>query len=66
MFSKVVILSALVTLATTQANYPLFNQCDSRWGTDPIGNSTRTICRAGGLISSVAMVLNACQRNIGG
>jgi len=36
-------------------NFPLFKQCDSRWGDDLMG--TKTICSVGCLMSSTAMGL---------
>lgn len=38
--------------------YPLFKQCDPEWGNHILGTSNETICKAGGLVSSVAMALN--------
>ena len=67
MFAKTaIVLSAVVALATAQANYPLFRQCDGSWGSNRMGTSTRTVCQAGCLISSVSMVLRACGRTVGG
>merc|ERR1711988_100318 len=34
-----------------------FKQCDSRWGSNKLGTSTNTICRAGCAMSCVAMIL---------
>ena len=36
--------------------YPLFKQCDPRWGSDLI--ATKTVCQVGCLMSSVSMGLN--------
>lgn len=38
-------------------NYPLFKQCDSRWGGDRLGSSS-TICQVGCLMNSVCSALN--------
>jgi hypothetical protein len=46
-------------------NYPLFKQCDGRWGSDKLGSSS-TICKVGCLISSVAMALNGLGKKING
>lgn len=54
---KILILAVL--LATVLArNYPLYKQCDSRWGSHKLGTSSKTICEAGCLMSSVAMALS--------
>ena len=63
MFSKLI---ALATLAVIGSTYPLYKQCDSRWGSDQLGTSSSTICKAGCLMSSVAMVISDCGRSIGG
>ena len=36
------------------SSFPLYKQCDSRWGSNKLGSST-TICKSGCLMSSVAM-----------
>ncbi|KAL9646478.1 hypothetical protein ABK040_006473 [Willaertia magna] len=38
-------------------NYPLFKQCDSRWGGNRLGSSS-TICKVGCLMTSVCSALN--------
>ena len=63
MFAKII---ALATLAVIGSSYPLYKQCDSRWGSDKLGTSGQTICQAGCLMSSVAMVIADCGRSIGG
>ena len=65
MFAKICAL-ALICVATVQAGYPLYKQCDSRWGSDRLGSSSNTVCSAGCLMSSVSMVLNGCGRTISG
>ncbi len=52
----------LVLLATVclGLNYPLYKQCDPKWGKEQLGTSpTETICSAGCLMSSAAMALYA-------
>ena len=44
--------------------YPLFKQCDPRWGADTI--VTTTICAVGCLLTSTAMVLRMRNISIGG
>jgi len=42
-----------------KCQWTLFKQCDSRWASEQLGNSTTdTICAAGCAMSSVAMMLN--------
>ena len=65
MFAKILAFATLC-FATTQAAYPLFKQCDSRWSADRLGTSSNTICSAGCLMSSVSMVLNGCGKTIDG
>ena len=53
---KILTLALLVTLALSRT-YPVFKQCDSRWGSDRLGTSSNTICSAGCLMSSMSMAL---------
>ena len=46
-----------ITLALAR-NYPMYKQCDSNWGNDQLGTSSKTICQAGCLMSSAAMALS--------
>jgi hypothetical protein len=54
---KIVLLSLFVALALSRT-YPLFKQCDSRWGNEELGTSGDTICKSGCLLSSIAMGLS--------
>ena len=63
MFAK---LLALATVAAVASSYPIYKQCDSRWGSDQLGSSSATICSAGCLMSSVSMVLADCSKSISG
>ncbi len=53
---KILIVTLLVALALSRS-YPMFKQCDPRWGGEQLGTSSGTICSAGSLVSSVAMSL---------
>jgi hypothetical protein len=44
-------------------NYPLYKQCDSRWGNNQLGTSSTTICKAGCAMSSVSMGLAGIGKN---
>ena len=57
--SRVLLIVCLLGLAIAgaQPNYPLYKQCDSSWANDQLGTSSKTICQAGCLMSSVAMAL---------
>ncbi|CAM6001792.1 unnamed protein product [Sphagnum balticum] len=55
---KALLLLALVALAASRS-YPLYKQCDSKWGGEQLGTSSNTICKAGCLMSSVSMALAA-------
>jgi len=46
-------------------NYPLYKQCDSRWGADKLGRDS-TICKVGCLISAVAMAMKGLNKKING
>ena len=63
MFAK---LLAIASVAAVAVSYPLYKQCDSRWGGDRLGSSGDTICGAGCLMSSVSMVLADCGKQVGG
>ncbi len=45
-----------VALETIPKKYPLFKQCDTRWGSDMMVN--KNLCAVGCLVSSTAMALN--------
>eukprot|EP00048_Salpingoeca_helianthica_P014611 m.222564 g.222564 ORF g.222564 m.222564 type:complete len:188 (+) comp16056_c0_seq1:341-904(+) len=38
-------------------NFPMYKQCDGRWGGNQIGSADKTICQEGCAMSSVAMFL---------
>ena len=59
---KAIIFSILIVLCFTR-NYPLYKQCDSRWGNHQLGTSSKTICQAGCLMSSAAMALSGTGHN---
>lgn len=64
MFGKQVLIGLIVLIASIHArNYPIYKQCDSRWGSESLGTSTNTICGAGCLMSSAAMALTAIGSN---
>jgi len=50
--------------AVIPMHYPLFNQCDPRWGNDVM--EVKTICQVGCLMSSVSMALNGWNISIDG
>jgi hypothetical protein len=54
---KLLILALLVAVCLART-YPLYKQCDSRWGNEHLGTSANTICKAGCLMSSAAMALS--------
>ncbi len=53
---KFFILTLLVAVCLART-YPLYKQCDSRWGSEHLGTSSNTICQAGCLMSSASMAL---------
>jgi len=53
-------------IATLVVSFPLYKQCDSRWGSHRIGSSSKTICQVGCLMSSVSMVLDGIGAKIDG
>jgi ABC-type bacteriocin/lantibiotic exporter with double-glycine peptidase domain len=54
---KFVILSLLIVLVFSRS-YPLYKQCDAKWGSQQIGTSSKTICQVGCLMSSASMALS--------
>jgi len=50
------LLGILFTLAFCSTNYPLFRQCDTRWGNNRMGGNA-TICAQGCAMSCVAMAI---------
>ena len=59
---KIVLLLTLVALCLARS-YPMYKQCDSKWGSEQLGTSSNTICKAGCLMSSVAMALAGTGHN---
>lgn len=57
MTAKILLLAAILVLSACRS-YPMYKQCDSRWGSEQLGTSSNTICKAGCLMSSVAMALS--------
>lgn len=56
---KDIIAILLLAVIISARNYPLYKQCDSRWGSEKLGtHPTNTICSAGCLMSSAAMALS--------
>ena len=53
---KILALSLLVAISLARV-YPLYKQCDSRWGNEQLGTSSDTICTAGCAMTSCAMAL---------
>jgi hypothetical protein len=53
---KILVFALIVAVAVSRT-YPLYKQCDSKWGSEQLGTSSDTICKAGCLMSSVAMAL---------
>lgn len=51
------LLVAVLLTAVLARNYPMFKQCDPKWGSERLGTSSNTICSAGCLMSSVSMAL---------
>lgn len=50
----------------TLESFPIYKQCDSRWGSHHIGTSSKTICQVGCLMSSVSMVLKGFGKKLDG
>ena len=63
---KLIFCLFLVIALTSARTYPLFKQCDSAWGSNVLGGGPDTICKAGCLVSSVAMALNSYGKSVGG
>jgi len=59
---KIVALALLVAVALART-YPLYKQCDPSWGSQQLGTSANTICKAGCAMSSVAMALGGIGKN---
>ena len=59
------LLLCLLTLwSPLTLSYPVFKQCDGIWALDQLGTSSETICDAGCLMSSIAMILSDCNRTV--
>lgn len=56
--NKVILLAILAT-GVLGIDFPLYKQCDSKWGQEQLGTSSKTICSSGCTVSSAAMMLYA-------
>ena len=54
---------ALLLAVCLARSYPLYKQCDPKWGNDHLGTSANTICKAGCLMSSASMALSGCGKS---
>ncbi len=64
---KILILLALLVITVFAGrSYPLYKQCDSRWGGKLLGHGPATICKAGCLLSSVSMCLAGLKVKVDG
>lgn len=62
-----IIVSVFILLALTSAvTYPTYKQCDSSWGSETLGGGPDTVCKAGCLMSSVAMALAGNGKSVNG
>lgn len=59
---KAVILLALFVTIFSRT-YPMYKQCDAKWGNEQLGTSSNTICKAGCAMSSLAMGLAGTGHN---
>ena len=67
-----VLAAAVVSAASSFRQYPLYKQCDPRWGSDEMGTSTNgtgeraTVCKEGCAMSSLSMALAGLGATIDG
>ena len=59
---KIISLAILVSIVLAY-NFPMYKQCDSKWGSNALGTSSKTICQAGCLMSSAAMALSGIGKS---
>lgn len=62
MVMKAVLMLVILGVALC-VNYPMYKQCDSKWGSEILGTGSKTICQAGCLMSSAAMALKGHGKN---
>ncbi|CAD8102431.1 unnamed protein product [Paramecium sonneborni] len=55
--NKIIAILFVLSIANARS-YTLYKQCDSAWANDQLGTSADTICKAGCLVSSIAMMLH--------
>jgi hypothetical protein len=53
---------AVILILVSSRSYPTYKQCDAKWGSEQLGTSSNTICKAGCLMSSVSMALAGCGK----
>ncbi len=52
-----------IVAISNSRTYPLYKQCDPKWGTKILGFGKQTLCQSGCLVSSIAMALKSIGKN---
>lgn len=64
--NKLILFALFLLLAQTFPTFPLYKQCDSKWGSETLGFGPATICSAGCLMTSVTMMLHGYDIKVDG
>jgi hypothetical protein len=60
---KLIFYLAILIVLVSSRTYPLYKQCDAQWASQQFSTSSKIICQAGSLITSVAMALKGIGQN---
>lgn len=60
------IISYRIVKPTPPKTFPLYKQCDEKWGSNNMGINNQTICQVGCLMSSISMALDGFNVQIEG
>ena len=53
---RIILICLLFSCALTRT-YPLYKQCDAKWGPQQLGSSSNSICKSGSATASLSMAL---------
>lgn len=56
--TKLILITVLLVSAAIARTYPEYKQCHNSWKDDKMGNTDKTICDSGALMTCAAMALS--------
>ncbi len=60
---RITLLLAFLAISVVSRSYPVYKQCDAKWGYEQLGSSPYNICQGGSVMTSAAMALAGVGQN---